>query len=364
MALRRQGEHAAVPQLFRRGAAAVWWHGLSAASSSSIRNGRTSWPSISRGASFSGTRQPTSLRCILPTRWCARPYRLAGESAGDELLLLRGRDAAAERVGYSAGTWTCGAASACRCWSESACPAATARTPRPGNMPARGDAHASATWSRAVQQSWAARYVPLLLAKPCIQGIFWNQFEDAMPHDFPHAGLITANGHAKPALDTLARLRRRSSIRGRWVGLPNQGNTRSRNNGGSPARRSEQYGKPRLQCPAKMPVEPANSRPLQARRPRTDLGNCCRRTSIERTRALEQVRHGQGGASNGCHAKIEHSRGRLHATLYKGESDRNRGRGHKETLGFLRLSRTFASAARDEHCDMRIQRATSCPMGA
>jgi hypothetical protein len=66
---------------------------------------------------------------------------------------------------------------------------------------------ASATWTRAAQQSWTARYVPLLLAKPGVQGVIWNQFEDAQPHDFPHAGLITPHGHAKPALRTLAALR-------------------------------------------------------------------------------------------------------------------------------------------------------------
>jgi hypothetical protein len=65
----------------------------------------------------------------------------------------------------------------------------------------------SATWTRAVQQSWAARYVPLLLAKPGIHGVFWNQFEDSLPHEFPHAGLVTPQGHPKPALRTLAALR-------------------------------------------------------------------------------------------------------------------------------------------------------------
>jgi hypothetical protein len=69
------------------------------------------------------------------------------------------------------------------------------------------DSATSATWTRAMQQSWAARYVPLLLAKPGVQGIFWNQFEDAQPHEFPHAGLVTPQGQAKPALRTLAALR-------------------------------------------------------------------------------------------------------------------------------------------------------------
>jgi hypothetical protein len=64
-----------------------------------------------------------------------------------------------------------------------------------------------AAWSLARQQGWAARYVPLLLAKPGIYGVLWNQFEDARPHEFPHAGLVAPQGQAKPALRTLAALR-------------------------------------------------------------------------------------------------------------------------------------------------------------
>ena len=63
------------------------------------------------------------------------------------------------------------------------------------------------SWSLAAQQAWAARYVPLLLAKPGIQAVVWNQFEDGRPHEFPHAGLLTPQGQAKPALRTLAALK-------------------------------------------------------------------------------------------------------------------------------------------------------------
>jgi hypothetical protein len=73
--------------------------------------------------------------------------------------------------------------------------------------PVASSASACGTWSLARQQAWAARYVPLLLAKPGIHGVFWNQFEDAQPHEFPHAGLVTPQGQAKPALRTLAALR-------------------------------------------------------------------------------------------------------------------------------------------------------------
>ncbi len=63
------------------------------------------------------------------------------------------------------------------------------------------------SWNLAAQQAWAARYVPLMLAKPGIQGVVWNQFEDGQPHDFPHGGLVNPQGQAKPALRALAALR-------------------------------------------------------------------------------------------------------------------------------------------------------------
>jgi hypothetical protein len=62
-------------------------------------------------------------------------------------------------------------------------------------------------WTPAAQQAWAAHYLPLMLAKPFIQGIYWNQLRDSVPHDFSNAGLFDANEIAKPALRTLALLR-------------------------------------------------------------------------------------------------------------------------------------------------------------
>jgi hypothetical protein len=63
------------------------------------------------------------------------------------------------------------------------------------------------SWSLADQQAWAARYVPLILAKPSIHAVVWNQFADGAPHEYPHGGLITADGQAKPALRTLSAFR-------------------------------------------------------------------------------------------------------------------------------------------------------------
>jgi hypothetical protein len=63
------------------------------------------------------------------------------------------------------------------------------------------------SWNPVAQQAWAARYVPLILAKPGVQAVVWNQFDDGQPHEFPHGGLLTSQGQAKPALRTLAALR-------------------------------------------------------------------------------------------------------------------------------------------------------------
>ena len=64
------------------------------------------------------------------------------------------------------------------------------------------------SWTPAAQQAWAARFVPLALAKPSVRGVVWNQLHDSEPHDFPHGGLFDADRQAKPALHTLAAIRK------------------------------------------------------------------------------------------------------------------------------------------------------------
>ncbi len=63
-------------------------------------------------------------------------------------------------------------------------------------------------WTPRAQQVWISRYVPLMLAKPCVAGVFWNQLRDAEMHEFPHAGLFDPHDRPKPALKTLAAVRR------------------------------------------------------------------------------------------------------------------------------------------------------------
>ncbi len=62
-------------------------------------------------------------------------------------------------------------------------------------------------WSPAFQQTWVQRYVPLLLAKPAIRGIFWGQLRDSEPHALAHGGLFDLRRHPKPALRQFASIR-------------------------------------------------------------------------------------------------------------------------------------------------------------
>lgn len=57
------------------------------------------------------------------------------------------------------------------------------------------------------QDAWIADFIPLILAKPYVRGVFWNQLSDSQPHDFPNGGLFDSNGNPKSAIATLASLR-------------------------------------------------------------------------------------------------------------------------------------------------------------
>jgi hypothetical protein len=59
------------------------------------------------------------------------------------------------------------------------------------------------------QREWVERHLPLLLAKSCVQLIFWNQLCDDEPDGFPHAGLLNTLDQFKPAFDALKSIRAR-----------------------------------------------------------------------------------------------------------------------------------------------------------
>lgn len=59
----------------------------------------------------------------------------------------------------------------------------------------------------ATQRDWIERFLPLLLAKNCVQVVIWNQMSDALPHEFPHGGLFDQQNEAKPALAAIHNVR-------------------------------------------------------------------------------------------------------------------------------------------------------------
>jgi hypothetical protein len=59
-----------------------------------------------------------------------------------------------------------------------------------------------------VQADWAGAFAALALCKPTVQGIVWSHLTDADLHQFPHCGLFDAADAPKPALESLAELRK------------------------------------------------------------------------------------------------------------------------------------------------------------
>jgi hypothetical protein len=65
-----------------------------------------------------------------------------------------------------------------------------------------------AGWTEASQAAWVDAYLPMLMAKQVVVGIYWSHFSDAIPHHFPHAGLLRADNTPKPALENFVKYRR------------------------------------------------------------------------------------------------------------------------------------------------------------
>jgi Glycosyl hydrolase family 10 len=89
----------------------------------------------------------------------------------------------------------------------------SAATPDP--LAAEGVKIAAGQWPRAVDEKlqceWAASWVALATAKPFVRSVTWLQASDAVPHLFPHAGLVRPDGGRKLAFDWFAGFRKRIS---------------------------------------------------------------------------------------------------------------------------------------------------------
>jgi hypothetical protein len=70
-----------------------------------------------------------------------------------------------------------------------------------------GAGHWRGGFSPEVQADWASSFVPLALCKPSVQAVYWAQYADGMPHQFPHCGMIGNDGEPRPVLEEFRKLR-------------------------------------------------------------------------------------------------------------------------------------------------------------
>ncbi|MCA9239819.1 MAG: hypothetical protein KDA37_06455 [Planctomycetales bacterium] len=62
-------------------------------------------------------------------------------------------------------------------------------------------------YSPESQAEWLRNYLPVMLAKNCVQVVVWNQLQDGGVGTIPGAGLLDAQGKPKPALGVLRSMR-------------------------------------------------------------------------------------------------------------------------------------------------------------
>ena len=62
--------------------------------------------------------------------------------------------------------------------------------------------------SSSCQADWVEQFTSLALCAPAVRGVMWSHFDDGLPHQFPHGGLVDAQGNIKPALERLLALRK------------------------------------------------------------------------------------------------------------------------------------------------------------
>ena len=64
-------------------------------------------------------------------------------------------------------------------------------------------------WNEQLQCDWMNKFLPMLLAKQPVIGIFWSHLCDSHPHRFPHAGLMKDPENPKLIFDQLKELTRK-----------------------------------------------------------------------------------------------------------------------------------------------------------
>ena len=80
--------------------------------------------------------------------------------------------------------------------------------PKLHDLPSRASGSIGQPPASGIGGHGVTRYVPLILAKPSVQGVIRHQLHDSRPHEFPHGGLFDEHDQPKPALNTPAAIRR------------------------------------------------------------------------------------------------------------------------------------------------------------
>ncbi len=57
------------------------------------------------------------------------------------------------------------------------------------------------------QDAWCKRFLRMLLAKPFVQGVIWDAWDDRLPHQLANSGILTSSGSKRPIADALIELR-------------------------------------------------------------------------------------------------------------------------------------------------------------
>lgn len=86
-------------------------------------------------------------------------------------------------------------------------PAASDADPRADADERTHAGHWRGGFSPAVQADWASHFAGLAVCKPYVRAARWMHFSDAVPHAYPHCGLVDAAGQPKPALAVIQQLR-------------------------------------------------------------------------------------------------------------------------------------------------------------
>ena len=61
--------------------------------------------------------------------------------------------------------------------------------------------------SAETQRVWLELFVPMIMSKPAVQALVWNELHDLHNADLPNGGLLNANASAKPAFAYLESIR-------------------------------------------------------------------------------------------------------------------------------------------------------------